>query len=236
MTCALRSLALRSSENEIGRDDWIRTSDPLTPSQVRYQAALHPEISIAVWNLVDVVPNPILLLLRRAPAPASSPRRRSRASAAALRRLGAASSNAAVAGRARAPAPASPQSRAAPASPAGCARARRSPSSVVELRAARSARRPRCSSLQLPPRAGERQPFDEQQVLDPQHALDVGAPIDARTALRSSRRRDRETPPPTSAARTAAPARSRTPQAAGTATDSGSRPCHARASVTRVQV
>jgi hypothetical protein len=26
----------------IGRDDWIRTSDPLTPSQVRYQAALHP--------------------------------------------------------------------------------------------------------------------------------------------------------------------------------------------------
>ena len=29
---------------EIGRDDWIRTSDPLTPSQVRYQAALHPEI------------------------------------------------------------------------------------------------------------------------------------------------------------------------------------------------
>ena len=28
--------------SEIGRDDWIRTSDPLTPSQVRYQAALHP--------------------------------------------------------------------------------------------------------------------------------------------------------------------------------------------------
>ena len=26
-----------------GRDDWIRTSDPLTPSQVRYQAAPHPE-------------------------------------------------------------------------------------------------------------------------------------------------------------------------------------------------
>ena len=24
-----------------GRGDWIRTSDPLTPSQVRYQAALH---------------------------------------------------------------------------------------------------------------------------------------------------------------------------------------------------
>src|SRR5690606_32748412 len=29
----------------IGRDDWIRTSDPLTPSQVRYQAALHPDPS-----------------------------------------------------------------------------------------------------------------------------------------------------------------------------------------------
>ncbi len=27
-----------------GRDDWIRTSGPLTPSQVRYQAAPHPEI------------------------------------------------------------------------------------------------------------------------------------------------------------------------------------------------
>ena len=26
-----------------GRDDWIRTSDPLTPSQVRYQAAPHPD-------------------------------------------------------------------------------------------------------------------------------------------------------------------------------------------------
>ena len=29
--------------DSIGRDDWIRTSDPLTPSQVRYQAALHPD-------------------------------------------------------------------------------------------------------------------------------------------------------------------------------------------------
>jgi hypothetical protein len=25
------------------RSDWIRTSDPLHPMQVRYQAALHPE-------------------------------------------------------------------------------------------------------------------------------------------------------------------------------------------------
>src|SRR5688572_13481673 len=36
----------RSGGGEFGRDDWIRTSDPLTPSQVRYQAALHPEASL----------------------------------------------------------------------------------------------------------------------------------------------------------------------------------------------
>jgi hypothetical protein len=29
---------------KIGRDGGIRTHDPLTPSQVRYQAALHPEL------------------------------------------------------------------------------------------------------------------------------------------------------------------------------------------------
>ena len=29
-----------------GRDDWIRTSDPLTPSQVRYQAAPRPDMSL----------------------------------------------------------------------------------------------------------------------------------------------------------------------------------------------
>jgi hypothetical protein len=28
-----------------GRDGGIRTHDPLTPSQVRYQAALHPDVS-----------------------------------------------------------------------------------------------------------------------------------------------------------------------------------------------
>ena len=28
---------------KFGRDDWIRTSDPLTPSQVRYQAAPRPD-------------------------------------------------------------------------------------------------------------------------------------------------------------------------------------------------
>ena len=30
-----------------GRGDWIRTSDSLTPSQVRYQAALRPDASSA---------------------------------------------------------------------------------------------------------------------------------------------------------------------------------------------
>src|SRR5690606_17520865 len=35
----------------IGRDDWIRTSDPLTPSQVRYQAALHPDADGAAGAL-----------------------------------------------------------------------------------------------------------------------------------------------------------------------------------------
>ena len=33
-----------------GRDDWIRTSDPLTPSQVRYQAAPHPDAAIVLRN------------------------------------------------------------------------------------------------------------------------------------------------------------------------------------------
>ncbi len=28
-----------------GRDDWIRTSGPLLPKQVRYQAALHPVLN-----------------------------------------------------------------------------------------------------------------------------------------------------------------------------------------------
>ena len=33
----------RLSLHLFGRDGGIRTHDPLTPSQVRYQAALHPE-------------------------------------------------------------------------------------------------------------------------------------------------------------------------------------------------
>src|SRR4029079_5291312 len=32
-----------AGRSEFGRDGGIRTHDPLTPSQVRYQAALHPE-------------------------------------------------------------------------------------------------------------------------------------------------------------------------------------------------
>ena len=29
-----------------GRGDWIRTSDPLLPKQMRYQAALRPDVQI----------------------------------------------------------------------------------------------------------------------------------------------------------------------------------------------
>ena len=31
-----------------GRGDWIRTSDPLRPRQVRYQAALRPDILLVI--------------------------------------------------------------------------------------------------------------------------------------------------------------------------------------------
>ena len=31
------------TDRKIGRDDWIRTSDPLLPKQMRYQAALRPD-------------------------------------------------------------------------------------------------------------------------------------------------------------------------------------------------
>ena len=40
--CYLR----RPLDAKFGRDDWIRTSDPLTPSQVRYQAAPHPVLIV----------------------------------------------------------------------------------------------------------------------------------------------------------------------------------------------
>jgi hypothetical protein len=44
------TLDIENRPVNIGRDDWIRTSDPLTPSQVRYQAALHPVFG---WRAVS---------------------------------------------------------------------------------------------------------------------------------------------------------------------------------------
>src|SRR4051794_21244924 len=35
--------ARQGTDDEIGRGDWIRTSDPLLPKQMRYQAALRPD-------------------------------------------------------------------------------------------------------------------------------------------------------------------------------------------------
>ena len=52
--------------SEVGRDDWIRTSDPLNPIQVRYQTALRPD---SAW--VRELPAPARacgLALRRASA------------------------------------------------------------------------------------------------------------------------------------------------------------------------
>ena len=65
--------------------------------------------------------------------------------------------------------------------------------------------------LEFASRAGERQPFDQQQMLDPQHLLDVGCAGTPAERPQPSRRRAPETPPPTTAARTAAPWRGRTP-------------------------
>ena len=53
----------------IGRDDWIRTSDPLTPSQVRYQAALHPVFisvrrSLGEGGYIETSPTEVGLYLR----------------------------------------------------------------------------------------------------------------------------------------------------------------------------
>ena len=41
--CRGLGISLGGDSAESGRDGGIRTHDPLTPSQVRYQAALHPE-------------------------------------------------------------------------------------------------------------------------------------------------------------------------------------------------
>ena len=62
---------------ETGRDDWIRTSDPLNPIQVRYQAALHPDDQLNRPAL-----RPGLLLLR---TPLHRNRRRHRRAVACLR-------------------------------------------------------------------------------------------------------------------------------------------------------
>src|SRR4051812_42059751 len=35
--------ARQGTDDDIGRGDWIRTSDPLLPKQMRYQAALRPD-------------------------------------------------------------------------------------------------------------------------------------------------------------------------------------------------
>ncbi len=40
---ALLVVMLTRISEESGRGDWIRTSDPLRPRQVRYQAALRPD-------------------------------------------------------------------------------------------------------------------------------------------------------------------------------------------------
>ena len=52
-----------NSDSESGRGDWIRTSDPLRPRQVRYQAALRPDIE----NTLDstAVSNGILIAVVR---------------------------------------------------------------------------------------------------------------------------------------------------------------------------
>jgi hypothetical protein len=42
--------------SESGRGDWIRTSDPLRPRQVRYQAALRPDSKIPNFTTVPAAP------------------------------------------------------------------------------------------------------------------------------------------------------------------------------------
>ena len=44
----IRYPCLRNGPSESGRGDWIRTSDPLRPRQVRYQAALRPDLKRSI--------------------------------------------------------------------------------------------------------------------------------------------------------------------------------------------
>ena len=39
-----------------GRDDTIRTCDPLVPSEVRYQTALHPDIQFSIFWFASAPP------------------------------------------------------------------------------------------------------------------------------------------------------------------------------------
>ena len=43
--------------NKNGRDDWIRTSDPLHPMQVHYQAVLRPDAAAVIYRKGLVVMN-----------------------------------------------------------------------------------------------------------------------------------------------------------------------------------
>ncbi len=55
--------------SEIGRGDWIRTSDPRLPKTVLYQAELHPEVIRLLKNCCEarlrrralLAPSPICL-------------------------------------------------------------------------------------------------------------------------------------------------------------------------------
>jgi len=63
------ALAMNGAEGEVnGRDDRIRTCDPLTPSQVRYQAALHPDTWHDAAAIVDRI------AVRAPPAPGGDAR------------------------------------------------------------------------------------------------------------------------------------------------------------------
>src|SRR5215475_5634126 len=53
---------------ESGRGDWIRTSDPLRPRQVRYQAALHPDPSPSYRHSKNHAGSLFTVCVKRLPA------------------------------------------------------------------------------------------------------------------------------------------------------------------------
>ena len=244
-----------SGENRpivIGRDDRIRTRDPLTPSQVRYQAALHPECCVRCS--AGCAP---LLGARATLALARGLGRRLHCSGLRedlARPGGAARLGAAVPGGTGPPAARDAgagvlplrcgitRTAAGPTGPgAGRSPGRRPPPRRVPGALDSSCRidaqavahvgdpRPRVRGervehlrdflIGLGRRPGRvsssrrRAPASvrpaEHQLLDAQHLIDVGLPVEPRAVVATSARRCRETPSPTSAARTAAPARSR---------------------------